>query len=135
MPAFLIVLWAKAWFRKAVFYGVIAVAVLYGFRLWLNKHDSRIYQEGREAMAVELEKTKKAEWEAKGKSLEEQARVLDLKAAEITRDRQAITRTLDERLRIIQTYATANTASVAAVPDDGLDAALRAVSRELAAQP
>ena len=135
MPLFLITLWAKAWFRKAVLYGVIALAVLYGFRLWLNKHDSRIYQEGMESMAVELEKTKKAEWEAKGKALEEQAALLDIKAAEIQRDRQSITRTLDDRLRSIQTYATANTASVTAVPDSGLDAALRAVSRELATQP
>ena len=135
MPAFLIVLWAKAWFRKAVLYAVIALAVLYGFHLWLNRHDTKVYQQGRESMAVELEKTKKAEWEAKGKSLEEQARLLDLKAAEITRDRQSLTRTLDDRLRSIQTYATANTASVAAVSDSGLDAALRAVSRELAAQP
>lgn len=133
MPAFPIALWANPLVRKVVIYGLIAAAAGYAFYFWLGKHDSRIYQEGREAMAVELEAKKKAEWEAKAKTLEEQAKILDVKAAEIQRDRQSIMRTLDERLRSIQSYATANTAAVAAVPDSGLDGALRTVSGQLAA--
>lgn len=134
MPLFLIKLWAIPWFRKAVFYAVIALAAAYAFRLWLNKHDRIVYEQGKAAMAVQLEKKKQAEWEAKAKTLEEQAALLDIKAAEIAKDRQSITRTLDERLRNISTHTQANAASVAMVPDDGLDAALRTVSRELAAK-
>lgn len=126
-------LWAIPWVKKAVLYVAIALAAAYAFHRWLVGHDGRIYQEGRESMAVELEKTKKAEWEAKAKSLEVQAALLDVKTAELVRDRQSITRTLDERLRSIQSYATANTAAVAAVPDSGLDGALRTVSGQLAA--
>lgn len=129
-------LWANPLVRKVVIYGLIAAAAGYAFYFWLGKHDSRIYQEGREAMAVELEAKKKAEWEAKAKTLEEQAKILDIKAAEIAKDRQSIVRTLDDRLRSVKTQAQANTATVIAISDSQLDDALRAVSRELdAAQP
>jgi len=128
-------LWAIPWVKKAVFYVGISMAILYAGKLWLNKHDAKVRQEERTRMEVQLEKKKQAEWEAKTKTLEEQAALLDIKAAEIAKDRQSITRTLDERLRNISTHTQADSVSVAAVPDDGLDAALRTISDELAAQP
>jgi len=54
--------------RKAILYGAIALAVLYGFKLWLNKHDAKVLQEGKEAIAeeqrIKAENTIKAEREA-----------------------------------------------------------------------
>lgn len=131
MPLFLVKLWAIPWVRKAVFYALIAAAIALAFRWWLNAHDRVVYEQGKKAMAVQLEKEKEKEWADKAKTLEEQAKVLDLKAAEIQRDRQSITKVLDERLRTVRTLTQANSAAVAMVPDSNLDAALRAVSREL----
>lgn len=135
IPVFLVSAWANPIFRKVVLYAAIALAVLYAGYRWLNKHDSRIYQEGRESMAVELEKEKKAEWAAKEKTLAESYLSLQAATEQLAQDRSTIYRTLDEHLRTVKTAAQANSISAAAVPDSALDSAIRAISGELATQP
>lgn len=132
---FLIALWANPLVRKVLLYVAIAAAAAYGLKLWLNRHDARIYQEGKEAMAVEMEKAKREEWAAKEKTLAEKYLSVQAATEQLTKDRMDLYRSLNARLQAVKTATAHAPDAVVAIPDSQLDGAIRAISRQLASQP
>jgi hypothetical protein len=129
----------KNWKWCALGAGILVI--LFAFRLWLVRHDGKIYQEGRVAATVEMETKKKVEWAAKEKELEKAAEQIDLTRSQIDSEMTVLQRTRNmTRAELQQALATAKAGrevrneTVAAIPDTELDAALRAVSNELAAK-
>jgi hypothetical protein len=133
MP-WLLALWANPLVRKIIIYAALGLGCLYAGRLWLNSHDSKVYQQGKMAAAVELEKAKQTEWAAKEKAMADQMKVLDAAAQQLENDRANLTRSLNETLAAIQKAKMQGAGAVATIPASELNSALRAISRQLAAE-
>jgi len=132
MTAFLLYIWKNPLVRKALVYVVVSLAVLYAFKVWLNKHDDRVYRQGKIAASAEIQRQKEAEWKAREAELETRARGLEEARARIETDRLNLYRSLDNALDTLSAAKDRDFTAAAAVPADRLDDALRAVSRELA---
>ena len=126
MTAFLLLLWKNPLVRKALVYVAVSLAVLYAFKIWLNRHDDQVYRQGKIAASAEIQRQKEAEWKAREAELETRARI------EI--DRLNLYRSLDNALNSLSAAKDRDFTAAAAVPADRLDDALRAVSRELASK-
>ena len=133
---FLLGLLTNRWIQ----YGLIAVAVLVAWRIWSN----RIYDQGVEAGRItatkEIETAKQKEWAQKETEIKAQLQMIDdarytleQAKADLDRSRATLTSSLTKTLAEIKARETVVSAGVASVPADELDAALRAVSAELAA--
>lgn len=136
----LLALWENPLVRKVVLYAAIALAVLYGLRLWGNKQWAKGEQQGRVSAAVEMEKDLKAAWKAREVALSDAAKNLAFErqtwatqTAELARARAGLQDSLSRSLNQIKTTHEADNAKVIAVAPDQLDAALRTLSAELAA--
>lgn len=128
--------------NRWVQYGLIAAAVLFAWRLWSNRIYDQGVAAGRIQATADIEKAKKAEWEAKEAELQSETVKLeadrmevDASRTELMRVRATLTNTLTKTIAEIKGRESANNAAVATVPDIELDNALRAVSTELAAKP
>jgi hypothetical protein len=128
--------------RKILIYAGVALAIFYALRLYSNRIWDQGFREGKTAGTVELEKAKRAEWAGKqeaitaaGASLTQEKTSLSAQAAELARARRQIQASLDDSLGLISFSAKENNAKAASIPGNQLDAALRALSTELAGAP
>jgi len=135
IPVFLVTAWANPIFRKVVLYAAIALAVLYAGYRWLNKHDSRIYQEGRESMAVELEKEKQAEWAEKDKLLQQKESERIKERTELTKALFAKDKNLNDTLNQLRVERERDRTVAITIPANELPAAVLSRSRNLANSP
>ena len=127
---------------KLALYAILIGALAFGFRLWLNKHDDRILQQGKDR-AVE---TMKADYDSRLKVSLAEAKAISNTAAT---DRAAIDVRLDKlessfdnifatvrQIKVIaQERQVIYVKEAAAVPPNKLDDALRAVSNDPAISP
>ncbi len=110
----------------------------YGNRQWYAGE-----QHGRQVVAKEIVKAKEAEWKAKedaiaraGAAIEADRDAINDARNALARDRAGLSRSLNDGLARIQAERSRQYADAATVPDPLLDAAIRAISTELAnAQP
>jgi uncharacterized protein HemX len=135
-------LWANPLARKLALWAALALAAGLALRWYGNRQWAQGEAHGRQTMAREIERQKRAEWEARERELAAAAADLDaekrsLTAAteQISRDRANITRSLNDALERIRAERMDNYADAAAVPDDRVWDDIRAISRELAAHP
>lgn len=126
--------------RKLMLYAGITLGILYALRWWGNRQWSEGEAAGRLKMSQEIERRKKAEWEAREKKLAAIAEDLDeekgairTEKSRLSQERQNLSRSLSESLNAIREERTRQYENVAAVDSADLDGALRAVSAELAA--
>ncbi len=140
MWVFITGLWANPLVKKIIIYVGIAIIVLWAFKIWLNRHDDKVYQEGKTGALIELEKAKKDEWAAKEKELAKAQKDIELTRGQINLQMTALEKTRqlthDELTRVIASLKAgkeADSAKAHAVPADRLDDAIRALSAELAA--
>lgn len=135
-------LWANPLARKLALWAAIALAAGLALRWYGNRQWARGEAQGRQTMAREMEKTKRAEWEARERELATAAADLDVEKRSLTaateqiaRDRANLSRSLNDALERIRAERMHNYADAAAVPDDRVWDDIRAISRELAAHP
>ena len=121
------------WKVKAVLGAVAILAIFFAFRWGLNAHDGRVYQEGRAAMAVEMEKTKQLEWKSKEAVIAQDAAKIVAARTQLETDRAALNRNLQDGIRAIRNERQHINETVNSVPDSERIAAIRAVLRELSA--
>lgn len=102
MWAYLLLQLKNPLIRKIIIFVGVGLVIFFVFKWWIRKHDDRIYQEGKQAASIELEKAKKAEWQkinadlkiqkeelaAGVQELELNQRVLAVKIAEDAKHRQ-----------------------------------------------
>lgn len=126
---------------KIAMYGLLAVGLLYGFRLWLNRHDDRVYAQAQEKTIQKFEVQYVSQWQ---KALTE-AKVLADNANAKLEAADALNRRVDMKFATIFTSLTQIRQAVedrkviyvkeaAAVSDADLDDALRTLSGVIAAQ-
>jgi hypothetical protein len=132
-------LWANPLARKIILYCGIALAVLYGLRLWGNKQWSKGEAQGRLTVTKNIEKQKAAEWKEKEaaiaqatKALDDERRTVLAAAEQIRQDRANLSKTLSDAQAAIRRERTRDYEAVNAVPDLLLWDAIRAISAELA---
>jgi hypothetical protein len=135
-------LWANPLARKLTLWAAIALAAGLALRWYGNRQWAQGEAQGRQTMAREMEKAKRAEWEARERELATAAADLDaekhsLAAAteQIARDRATNKEILSVALERIRAERTNHYADAAAVPDDRVWRDIRAVSGQLAAHP
>jgi len=135
-------LWTNPLARKCIFYGAAILGIFLCLRWYGNSQWKRGEQQGRQTMAREIERSKRAEWEARERELATAAADLDaekhsLAAAteQIARDRATNKEILSVALERIRAERTNHYADAAAVPDDRVWRDIRAVSGQLAAHP
>ena len=133
--------WVSGWL-KLVLIVVVIGGGFWWFRLWLNKHDDRIFQDGKNR-AVE---TMAKDYETRLKVGMAEAKAMSDTAAE---DRAAVEAQIDEldarfalifgSLREIKVLAEKRQVvyveKISAIPPSQLDASLRAVSNDPAIRP
>jgi hypothetical protein len=137
---FLLGLWANPLARKIIIYAGIALAVLYGLRLWGNTQWSKGEAQGRLTMGRDIERQKQAEWKAKEAQIAQVAATVDAERSVITaaseqlrQDRANLSRTLSDARSAIQRERMSGYANAASVPDNRIWDDIRAVSGKLAA--
>jgi hypothetical protein len=125
---------------KLILGGVGLLVLLWAGRQWLNKHDSKIERETRIKVAGEINKSKEAEWKAKEDAIVKAAATVDAERSVITaaseqlrQDRANLSRTLSDAQAAIQRERNRQYANAANIGAADLDAAIRAISAELAA--
>jgi hypothetical protein len=140
--AWILSIWALPAARKFIVYGGAILAISLFLRWYGNTHYYRGEQQGRASMAREMERQKKAEWEEKESELAVAAediaiekRTIEAAIERMNRDRAVLSRTLRDGLVQIQRERMKDYESAAAVTDDRLWDAIRAISAELATDP
>lgn len=139
MILWIIKIWANPLARKIVTYVAVTAAICYGLQLWGNKQWAKGEAHGRQIMAREIEEQKLAAWKAKedaiardAKNIASEKRAVEAAAAELSQSRVNLSRNLNNALASIQQERNKVYANVAAIRDPDLDAAIRAISAELA---
>lgn len=142
MIAWLLSIWATPIGRKVTLWAVIIGAIALGLRWYGNRQWAEGETHGRQTMAREMEKAKRAEWEAREReldaaasSLEGERRALTAATEQIARDRALLSRSLNDALERIRAERTSHYADAAVVPDSAVWRDVRAVSGQLAAHP
>jgi hypothetical protein len=133
-------------YKIKIIIGAVALLVIsLAFKTWLNKHDDKVYQEGKTAAVVELEKAKKAEWkkiedqlildrkalEADAQQIEINQKVLDAKIAEDARHRQREDQLYNQVVNWAKLAKEQINAEVTSVPAAELSNAIRIQSAKL----
>jgi hypothetical protein len=133
--------WASGWL-KLVLIGVVAGGGLLWARLWLNRHDDRIFAQGQERAIAVLEHQYKATWTEK---LAEAKLIADA-GAEHFKAAEALNAKADARFPVIFAKLDSIQTSVnqkwvvyvekaGAVPGSELDSTIRAISADPAINP
>lgn len=134
-------LWTGGWI-KVILIGLVIGGLGLWFRLWLNKHDDRIFQDGQKRAIETLEVQYVATWQAKlteaknmadtadahYKAAELQLAQVNMKIGAIFSVLSGIKKSVDER-QVIYVKETA------AIPRTELDATIRALSNYISALP
>jgi hypothetical protein len=138
MIVWIIKLWANPLARRIIIYAAVIAAICYGMRLWANKQWAKGEAQGRQAIAQDIEKRKRAEWKAKEDAIAKDAanlitekHAVEVAATQLSKDRSALTSGLKDSLSRIQKERNKDYEKTAVVPDDRLDTALRSISAEL----
>lgn len=120
--------------------GALIAGALFALRLWGNKQWAKGEQQGRVSMSQELEKQNKVEWAARQDAINKAASQVDadrqqvqVERANLEQMRLSTQSTLRQVIAAAQTGREVSNAQAIALPPDELDAALRALSSELAA--
>lgn len=132
--------WATGWL-KLILIAVVLGGGLWWFRLWLNKHDDRIFNDGKERERQLLETQYVADWT---KALAE-AKNMATQAAEDKAKAEAIYRKIDQNFAVIFNRLDTIGSDVKkrdivyvqktdSIPASELDGALRTLSNAIAAQ-
>jgi hypothetical protein len=141
IPGNIVAFLTGAW-GKIAMYGILIGVLLFGFRIWLNKHDDRIFQDGKNR-AVE---TMARDYEARLKVGMAEAKAMSDTAA---KDRAAVEAQISEldarfalifgSLREIKVLAEKRQVlyvdKISTIPPSQLDASLRAISNDPAIRP
>lgn len=137
----ILTLWANPLARKIIIGCAVSLAIFFALRLWSNRVYSEGFKSGKTAGLAEMEAQKNAEWKAKADTLAAQAaeigagrKALATESAALIDARRGYESALVRSLKESDLRKEANYAKVASVADADLDAALRAVSAELAAK-
>jgi hypothetical protein len=135
-------MWAQPWFRRVVFYAAAILGICWCLRWWGNSQWLKGEQQGRQAMAREIERAKQAEWEdreralaAAGAGIATEKRSLAAATEQIAHDRAALSRSLNDALERIRAERLSHYADAAVVPDSAIWRDIRVVSGQLAAHP
>jgi hypothetical protein len=135
----ILTLWANPLARKIVIGCAVSLAIFYALRLWSNRVYSEGFKTGKAAGLSEMESQKNEEWKAKADAIATQAartatdrKALEAESAALIDARRGYEFALARSLKESDLRKEANYAQVASVADADLDAAIRAVSAELA---
>jgi hypothetical protein len=127
---------------KLVLCAVGIGAIFFALRLYGNAQWAKGEAQGRLFMARDIEWQKQAEWAkreaeivAGAAAVEAEKKSIATDRMQLSQDRAALNRTLQSTIASIQQERRRDYANTATVRDTDLDAALRALSRELAAVP
>jgi len=133
----ILLFWA-AYKIKLAIYGLIALGILYGLRLYGNRQWAKGELRGRLTVTKDIERQKKAEWKAKESAIALAAQSIDaekrsvLAATEaLAQDRANLSRTLSDAQAALQRERIKAYANAANIGAADLDAAIRAISAEL----
>lgn len=142
MIAWILSICARPAARKFILYGGAILVISLLLRWYGNTQYYRGEQQGRVSMSRELERQKNAEWAerervlaAAEETIAAEKYAVDAAIDRMNRDRADLSRTLRDGLAQIQRERMKDYESAAAVTDDQLWDAIRAISGELAAAP
>lgn len=142
MIAWMISLWANPLAKKFIVGAGAIMAIFWFLRVYGNRQYARGEMAGRQHMAAEIERQKRAEWQEREDAIAREAeivagekRAVEAAIEQISRDRMDLSRQLRDGLASIQRERIRDYESVAAVSDDRLWDAIREISGELAADP
>lgn len=124
---------ANKWAWKLLLYAGLIAGSLLVFRWWLNGHDDKVYQQGKTAAAVELEKAKAEEWKAKEQGIADAYVQVAREREQLEADRAAMNQTLNYKLNQIRDELKKHQTTIVTIPSGDLDSGIRSVSAELAA--
>jgi len=113
--------------RKVVIYGAIALGILYAFRLWLNKHDNKVFQEGKESIAEEIRKEKETEIRKAREALELEKQRLLGTIEQLSHDMDKLHGNLNEAIKQSKKDQGGVPIIVSGVPDSDLNGTIREV--------
>jgi hypothetical protein len=126
--------------RKIIGYAAVIGAICWSIRFYGNQQWAKGEAQGRRYATVEIEKQKRAEWAAKEAAIASDAealigekRALAAATESLRQERAQLSNSLNNALAIVAKAKERNYETAAAVPASGLDAAIRAISAELAA--
>lgn len=126
--------------RKIIGYAVVIGAIFWSIRFYGTQQWSKGEMQGRRYAAVEIEKQKRVEWAAKEAAIKSDAenlmgekRALAAATESLRQERAQLSSSLNNALTIVARAKERDYETAAAVPASQLDAAIRAISAELAA--
>lgn len=141
IPANVVAFVTGVW-GKVVGIALVVGVLAFGFRLWLNRHDDRIFQDGRNQTVLTMTKDYEAKLQvglASAKAIAETA-VKDKEAAEalftkLDGNFAVIFGSLKEIKVLAEKRQVVYVEKISTIPPSQLDASLRAISNDPAISP
>ena len=141
IPGNIVAFFTGAW-GKIAMYAIVIAALLFGFRIWLNRHDDRIFQEGKnrtvETMAKDYESRLKlnlAEAKAISDTAAADRAAVESRIADLDARFAGIFGSLREIKVLAEKRQVVYVEKISTIPPSQLDASLRAVSNDPAIRP
>lgn len=129
-------------YGKFIGLAILIGALGLGFRLWLNKHDDRIFQDGQKRAIATLETQYVATWQQKlteAKNLNDSAKAhyqaAELQLAQVNMKIGAILSTLSGIRKSVDERQVIYVKETASIPRSELDNTIRAISNYISALP
>jgi hypothetical protein len=141
IPGNIVAFLTGAW-GKIAMYGILIGVLLFGFRIWLNRHDDRIFQDGKnravETMAKDYESRLKvgmAEAKAMSDTAAEDRAAVEAQISELDARFALIFGSLREIKVLAEKRQVVYVEKISTIPPSQLDASLRAISNDPAIRP
>lgn len=129
-------------YGKLILYGAILIGGFWYFRIWLNRHDDRIFQDGKnravETMARDYESRLKvgmAEAKAMSDTAAKDRAAVEAQISELDARFAAIFGSLKEIKVLAEKRQVVYVEKISTIPPSQLDASLRAISNDPAIRP
>jgi hypothetical protein len=141
IPGNIVAFFTGVWGKLAM-YGILIGVLLFGFRIWLNRHDDRIFQDGKnravETMAKDYESRLKvgmAEAKAMSDTAAEDRAAVEAQISELDARFALIFGSLREIKVLAEKRQVVYVEKISTIPPSQLDASLRAISNDPAIRP
>jgi len=141
IPGNIVAFFTGAWGKVAI-YAIVIAALLFGFRIWLNRHDDRIFQQGKnravETMAKDYESRLRlnlAEAKAISDTAAADRAAVESRIADLDARFAGIFGSLREIKVLAEKRQVVYVEKISTIPPSQLDASLRAVSNDPAIRP
>ena len=111
--------------RKLLVYGAIMLVAFLSFRWWLNRHDAKVYQQGKQSVTEEQRKRAEETIKLERENLAKEKQALTLVIEQLQSQMDKLHGNLNEAIKQSKKTQASNPTIVLSIPDSDLPGAIR----------